>query len=135
MSPQEYYSKVIDKLKNSFKGFHYVVAAGKELLSDGWDPNFLVAVEPVDQLEKFTVQKGMQVHLPVIGERSKMVLMPMDFELFFAGENHILYTDKNAQLYWFKQIKPVCYYIENIFKSRGLPFLLDYTPSGGHILW
>ncbi|MBU2573743.1 MAG: hypothetical protein KKH28_06695 [Elusimicrobia bacterium] len=135
MTPQEYYSKVIGKLKNSFRGCHYVAAAGRELLADGWDPSFLVAVEPVDQLEKFTVGKGMQVHLPIVGERSRSVLMPLDFEIFLLGENHKLYTDKESQRYWFKQMAPVFRFVEDYFRKRGLPYLLDYTPSGAHLLW
>jgi hypothetical protein len=135
MTPQEYYSRVIGKLKNSFQDSHYVVAAGRELLADGWDPSFLVAVEPVDQLEKFTVEKGMQVHLPVVGERSRCVLMPMDLEVFLLGENHKLYTDRESQRFWFKQLEPVFRFVEGLCRERGIPYLLDYTPSGAHILW
>ena len=135
MTPQEYYAAVSHQLQNSFGGFHYVVAAGRELLADGWDPSFLVAVEPVDRLAYFTVTRGMQVHLPVVGERSRSVLMPMDLELFFLGENHKLYTDGKAHRHWFRQIIPVCRYVEQIFRSRGIPYLLDYTPSGAHLLW
>lgn len=134
-TPQEYYSKVQDKIKNSFAYSHYVIAAGRDLLADGWDPNFLVAVEPVDQLAKFTLVKGMQVHIPVVGEKSQSVLMPMDIEVFLLGENHQLYTDKESQRYWLKQCVPVCRYVEHYFRQRGMPYLLDYTPSGAHFLW
>ena len=112
-----------------------MVAAGRELLADGWDPSFLVAVEAVDQLDKFTVHKGMQVHLPIVGERSRSVLMPLDFEVFLLGENHKLYTDKESQRYWFKQMSPVFRFVEGYFRKRGLPYLLDYTPSGAHLIW
>ena len=135
MTPQEYYAAVRHQLKNSFDGCHYVVASGRELLADGWDPGFLVAVEPVDRLAYYTVTRGMQVHLPVVGERSRSVLMPMDFELFFLGENHKLYTDHEAHRHLFRQIVPVCRHVEAIFQSRGIPYLLDYTPSGAHLLW
>lgn len=135
MTPQEYYYRVFEKLKNCFSGCHYVVAAGRELLADGWAPSFLVAVEPADQLEKFTLRKGMQVHLPIIGERSGSVLMPLDFEVFLLGENHRLYTDKESQRYWFKQMSPVFRFVESYFRKRGLPYLLDYTPSGAHLIW
>ena len=135
MTPQEYYATVIAKLKECFQGSHYVVAAGRELLADGWDPSFLVAVEPVDQLEKFTLRKGMQVHLPIVGEQSRSVLMPMDLEVFLLGENHRLYTDKESQRYWFKQVAPVCRFVEDVLRKRAMPYLLDYTPSGAHLLW
>jgi hypothetical protein len=135
MRAQEYYRRVFDRLQRSFEGFHYVVAAGRELLADGWSPSFLVAVEPVEQLRRFAVDKGMQVHLPVIGRRSQMVLMPMDLEVFLFGENHLLYTDKQAQRGWFEQFLPVCRFVEDYLRARGIPYLLDYTPSGAHILW
>ncbi|HAH06731.1 MAG TPA: hypothetical protein DCM05_09435 [Elusimicrobia bacterium] len=135
MTPQQYYASVFPKLKTCFEGFHYVVAAGRELLADGWDPCFLVAVEPADQLGKFTLEKGMQVHLPVVGERSRSVLMPLDFEVFLLGENHQLYTDKESQRYWFKQMAPVFRFVEGLFRGRGIAYLLDYTPSGAHLLW
>ena len=35
----------------------------------------------------------------------------------------------------FDQIIPVIRFLENLFRSRGIPYLLDYTPSGGHILF
>ncbi|MFH2204026.1 MAG: hypothetical protein ABIJ96_12980 [Elusimicrobiota bacterium] len=135
MTPQEYYAQVYAKLEESFRQFHYVVAAGRDLLADGWDPGFLVAVEPVDQLGKFTREKGMQVHLPVVGERSCSVLMPMDFEIFLLGENHALYTDQESQRHWFKQMAGVFRFVERFFRRRGVPYLLDYTPSGAHLLW
>lgn len=135
MNGQQYYAKVIDKIKNSFKNCHYVIAAGGELLHDGWDPNFLVAVEPISELEKFTLKKGMQVHMPVIGQKSTSVLMPLDFEVFLLGENHLLYTDKEAQRYWFKKTISVCRFVEEYFQDWGIPYLLDYTPSGAHLLW
>ena len=135
MTPQQYYSTVIDKLKNSFEYFHYLIAAGRDLLADGWDPNFLVAVEDVGRLEYFTLERGMQVHLPIVGEKSQSVLMPMDFEVFLLGENQQLYLDKESQRYWLKQCIPVCKFVEHFFRSRGIPYLLDYTPSGAHLLW
>lgn len=135
MTPQQYYARVFDQLRGCFEGFHYVVAAGRELLEDGWDPNLLVAVEPVAELAKFTLEKGMQVHLPVVGERSWTVLMPLDVEVFLLGENHLLYTDQDAQRYWFGQTRPVIRHLEGLLRTRGIPYLLDYTPSGAHLLW
>ncbi len=135
MTPQQYYERVIRQLHNSFAGCHYVVAAGRELLADGWDPDFLVAVEPVDQLAKFTTGKGMQVHLPVVGHQSDSVLMPIDVEVFLLDENHKLYTDKDAQHYWLGQTVEVIGWLERALRDRGIPYLLDYTPSGAHILW
>lgn len=135
MTPQEYYATVKDQLQNCFKYSHYLIAAGRDLLADGWDPDFLVAVEPVDRLAYFTLERGMQVHLPIVGEKSQSVLMPLDFEVFLLGRNHQLYVDKESQRYWFKQCLPVCRYVEDFFRARGIPYLLDYTPSGAHLLW
>lgn len=135
MTPQEYYARVFQPLQRCFEGFHYVVAAGDELRADGWSPDFLVAVEPVDQLAKFTLDKGMQVHLPVVARQSRSVLMPLDVEVFLLGQNHELYTNQDAQRHWFRQTVPVLQYLEGLLRDRGLPYLLDYTPSGAHFLW
>lgn len=135
MTPQEYYARVFQPLQRCFEGFHYVVAAGDELRADGWSPDFLVAVEPVAELAKFALEKGMQVHLPVVAQQSRSVLMPLDVEVFLLGDNHQLYTNQDAQRYWFGQTVPVLRYLEGLLRDRGLPYLLDYTPSGAHILW
>ncbi len=96
MLPQKYYSCVIDRLKNCYQFYDYFIAAGNELLAEGCDPSFPAIAAPVEQLERFTVQKTLQVHLPIIGEKSQSVLMPIDFEIFIGNENHLLYSDKQA---------------------------------------
>jgi len=135
MNTQEYYHRVIDRLKNCYQFTHYVIATGNELTAEVQDPVFPAIAKPVDRLEKLTVQRGLQVHIPVIGERSQSVLMPLDFEIFLTQENHKLYEDKETQRKLFDQIIPVIRFLENLFQSRGIPYLLDYTPSGGHILF
>ncbi|MBW2430050.1 MAG: hypothetical protein JRF56_13890 [Deltaproteobacteria bacterium] len=136
MNAQMYYNRVVDRLKNCYQFSHYVIAAGNELVGEeGLDPIFPAIAEPVDQLEKLTLQRGLQVHIPVIGERSQSVLMPIDFEIFLANQNHKLYEDKATHRQLFDQIIPVVHFLENLFRSRGMPYLLDYTPSGGHILF
>jgi len=132
---QKYYHRVIDRLKNCYQFSHYVIATGNELSAEARDPAFPAIAEPVNQLGKLTLQRGLQVHLPVVGERSQSVLMPLDFEIFLAEENHKLYEDKETQRELFDQIIPVIRFLENLFRSRGIPYLLDYTPSGGHILF
>ena len=86
MNAKKYYHRVIDRLKNCYQFSHYVVAAGQELVSQGYDPAFPAAAEPVHQLENLTLKKGFQVHIPIVGERSQSVLMPIDFEVFLAEE-------------------------------------------------
>jgi hypothetical protein len=135
MNAQEYYQRVIDRLKNCYQFSHFLVAAGNELAAEARDPIFPAIAAPVDQLENLCVQRGLQVHIPVIGERSQSVLMPLDFEIFMAGENHKLYVDKESQRTYFKQIFSVIRFLEDLLRSRGIPYLLDYTPSGGHILF
>ena len=135
MTPQEYYGRVLTRLKNSYQFYDYLIAAGNELCEEGYDPSFPVLTAPVDQLETHTLQRGLQVHLPVIGASSQSVLMPFDFEIFLGEENHLLYSDKQTQKGYFEQIMPVCRFIENLFRSRGMPYLLDFTPSGGHFLF
>lgn len=135
MNAQEYYHRVFGRLIHCYQFNHYVIATGNELVAEGCDPAFPALTEPVNQLERFTLQRGLQVHLPVVGERSQSVLMPLDFEIFLAEENHTLYTDKESQKRFFDQLIPVARFLENLFRSRGIPYLLDYTPSGGHILF
>lgn len=135
MNAQEYYQRVIDRLKNCYQFSHYVVAAGQELIAQGYDPAFPATAEPVHQLENLALQKGLQVHIPVIGARSQSVLMPIDFEIFLAEENHKLYADPGAQKEYFDQTLPAIRFIESLLRTRGMPYLLDYTPSGAHILF
>jgi hypothetical protein len=135
MNAQRYYQRVIDRLKNCYQFSHFLVAAGNELADEALDPIFPAIAEPVDQLEKLTVQRGLQVHIPVIGKRSQSVLMPLDFEIFMAGENHKLYEAKDTQRTYFKQVFSVIRFLEDLLRARGIPYLLDYTPSGGHILF
>ena len=135
MNAQHYYNQVINRLRHCYQFNHYLIATGNELIAEGCNPAFPALTNPVDQLERLTVERGLQVHLPVVGERSQSVLMPLDFEIFLAEENHKLYTDKEAQKNLFKHVIPVAKFLENFFRTRGIPYLLDYTPSGGHFLF
>jgi len=135
MNTQSYYQRVIDRLKNCYQFSHFLIAAGNELADEALDPVFPAIAQPLDQLEKLTVQRGLQVHIPVIGKRSQSVLMPLDLEIFMAGENHKLYEAKDTQRTYFKQIFSVIRFLEDLLRARGIPYLLDYTPSGGHILF
>lgn len=135
MNEQEYYARVFDQLKNCFKFNHYVIATGNELIAEGYDPSFPAAAEPVQRLDYLTQHRGLQVHLPVVGDRSQSVLMPIDFEIFLGPENHILYEDPVSQRRLFKETVPAIQFLETLFRSRGMPYLLDYTPSGAHILF
>jgi hypothetical protein len=125
MNAHEYYNRVFDRLKNCYQFSHYVIAAGYELVAEGVDPGFPAIAQPVDQLEKLTLQRGLQVHIPVVGERSQSVLMPLDFEIFLADQNQKLYEDKATNRKLFNQIIPVVRFLENLFRSRGIPYLLD----------
>jgi len=135
MNAQEYYHHVIERLKNCYQFGHYVIAAGGELAAESNDPIFPSLAEPVHHLEKFALQRGLQVHLPIVGERSRSVLMPLDIEIFLAAENYQLYTDKGSQRKLFELTLPCFRFIEDLLRSRGMPYLLDYTPSGGHVLF
>lgn len=135
MNAQEYYRDVIDRLKHCYQFSDFFVAAGSELAGEAPDPIFPAIAAPLDRLENLTVQRGLQVHLPVIGKNSQSVLMPLDFEIFMAAENHKLYEAKETQRTYFNQIAAVIRFLEELLRSRGIPYLLDYTPSGGHILF
>src|SRR5512136_2767420 len=107
MNAQEYYSRVIERLRNCFQFNHYMIAAGNELFAESSDPAFPAITEPVNQLGKLALQRGLQVHIPVIGERSQSVLVPLNVELFLGEENHKLYAGKETQRKLFDQIIPV----------------------------
>ncbi|MGD8443107.1 MAG: hypothetical protein PVI42_22215 [Desulfobacterales bacterium] len=51
MTPQEYYDRVLTRLKNSYQFYDYLIAAGNELCEEGYDPAFPVLAAGVDQLE------------------------------------------------------------------------------------
>jgi hypothetical protein len=61
--------------------------------------------------------------------------MPLDIEIFLGADNYKLYTNKADQKEQFKQTLPCFRFIENIFRKKGMPYLLDFTPSSGHILF
>ena len=135
MNINEYYHHVYGRMKNNFQFNHYFIATGNELVQEGYDPAFPAAALPVSYLEHATVERALQVHLPVIGQDSWTVLMPLDFEIYLAGDNHLLYQDRGMHRHIFSQIVPVARFLEELLRSRGIPYLLDYTPSGGHVLW
>jgi hypothetical protein len=59
----------------------------------------------------------------------------LEFEIFLSNENWKLYEDRATNRKLFNQIIPVIRFLENLLRSKGIPYLLDYTPSGGHILF
>lgn len=135
MESREYYRHVIDRLKNCYQFSHHLIATGEELAGETSDPIFPSVAAPVDQLEQFTLERGLEVHLPVVGERSRAVLMPLDIEIFLGEDQFRLYSDKDGQKSLLEQVFPVMHFVEDIFRSRGMPYILDYTPSGCHILF
>jgi len=135
VNPQDYYRQVFSRLENSFRRYDYFITTGNELVAEGCDPAFPALASPLDRLGHYTIERALQVHLPIIGERSDWVLMPIDFEIFLGDDNFRLYSDKDTQKTYFEAIMPVAEFIEQMFRSRGMPYLLDYTPSGGHFLF
>lgn len=135
MNAHEYYRHLLGRLQNCFEFSHYVIATGREVAFESPDPIFPMLAKPVGELEHLTAERGFQVHIPVVGENSRSVLMPLDFEIFLENENHKLYESPASQRELFDQIVPMIRYVEEFLRSRGLPYLLDYTPSGVHILF
>lgn len=135
MDPRAYYYRVIDRLRNCYQFSSHLIATGEELVGEGGDPAFPSVATPVDQLDRFTLEHGLEVHIPVVGERSRSVLMPLDIEIFMGQEQHRLYSDRTEQQAHFEKSVPVLRFVEDLLHSRGMPYLLDYTPSGGHILF
>ncbi|MCX7970355.1 MAG: hypothetical protein N3A57_02145 [Negativicutes bacterium] len=135
MDEQQYYRTVLDKMEKCFQFSDYVVATGEELVAEGADPAFPAITRSSRELAGLTVERQLQVHIPVIGANSQSVLTPLDFEIYLGEQQHQLYTDKQSQKQYFEQTVPVIDWIKQLLTRRGMPFLLDYTPSGGHILW
>jgi len=135
MDAGEYYQSVIDRLRNCFQHSGYFIATGDELAGESGDPVFPSVAASVDQLERFTLERGTEVHVPVVGRDSRAVLMPLDIEIFMAEDQHRLYTDREEQKKHLERALPLLRFVEDLFRSRGMPYLLDYTPSGGHILF
>lgn len=135
MEPREYYRRVLDKIKKCFEHSGCAISIEKELISEGYPKDFPKLITSKKNLDYLTLERGFQIHLPIIGEGCQTVLCPMDFEIFLGEDQEKLYTDKETQKAYFKQTLPIIEYIINIFKERSMPFLLDYTPSGGHLLF
>ncbi|MBE0575765.1 MAG: hypothetical protein IH613_07700 [Desulfuromonadales bacterium] len=135
MNAHQYYQSVIEQMKNCFALSHYVIVIGRELVGLRLDPIFPALAEPVSSLPQLSVQRALQIHIPVVGVRSQSVLMPLDFEIFLENENHKLYADQKTQRHLFDQVLPLIRFVEDFLRTRGLPYLLDYTPSGIHILF
>jgi hypothetical protein len=135
LDAREYYSAVFDRLLNCFDRSHYVVATGREIGEEGLDPAFPSIAEPVERLSDLARERALELHLPVVGEKSRSVLMPVDVELFLAQHNHRIYSSRASQRELLADVIPVIRFLEDLLRSRGIPYLLDYTPSGGHILF
>ncbi|MFO8049139.1 MAG: hypothetical protein R6U29_08920, partial [Desulfosudaceae bacterium] len=135
MKAQQYYQHVIDRLRNCYQFSHYFIATGEALARETSDPIFPSVAAPMDELEKFSVERGLEVHLPVVGKDSQSVLMPLDIEIFLGEDQHRLYTSRDEQRALLAPVFPVMHFVEDLFRSRGMPYLLDYTPSGCHILF
>jgi hypothetical protein len=135
MNAQEYYRAILPSLRESFDRSDRVTGYGRELIQlMGFGPYDLpVTVQAVDQLEKLTAEWGLEVFLPVMGRDA--ILFPFDFEISLRNENHFLYAGPMGQAHFLtKYIFPVARYLERFFIERKIPFMIDYTPSGGHLL-
>lgn len=137
MDQKEYYSSIFDKLENTFSKSDWVLGYGSELIAHGWDPKkLLVTVEPIQNLRKLSANWELEVFLPIFAQKCDYVLAPIDFEIFLSDANYTLYSERHSQLHYFKKyIMPVAKFFEETLQSFGIPYLLDLTPSGGHILF
>ncbi len=135
MQPRKYYKTVQNQLKNCFANSGCAITIEKELIEEGYCKDFPKMITSKENLDYLTLNRAFQVHLPIIGDENKIVLCPMDFEIFLSGDQYKLYADKETQRGYFKQTVPVIDFIKKIFVDAKVPFLLDFTPSGGHILF
>jgi len=136
MTPGEYYRKILPSLKQSFERSNYLLAYGRELINLlGFGPYDLpVTVQPVSELEKIALDWNLEVFLPVRGRDA--ILFPFDFEIALKNENSKLYIGQDSQKHYIrKYIFPVSNFLEHFLQKRKIPYLLDFTPSGGHILF
>lgn len=130
-----YYNSVRSRLQNCFQFSDYVVASGRELVNEGAPAAFPAVAEPLSRLDHLTVERGLQVHIPVVGAHSRSVLMPLDVEIYLGADNYCLYADADAQRRHFLQVLPLVRFLEALLRRRGMPYLLDFTPSGAHLLF
>jgi len=135
MEASHYYQRIRDRLPNCFQFSDYVVATGRELVAEGASAAFPAVAEPLQRLEHLTVERGLQVHIPVLGSHSRSVLMPLDVEIYLGPDNHRLYESAATQRHLFLKVLPLARFLETLLRTRGMPYLLDYTPSGAHILF
>ena len=131
----DYYKAVFPQLQNCYSQTDYFISNEKTLIEEyGADPAFPTATfETEKDLYHITAERGFQVHLPVLGKDT--VLAPMDYEIFLTKDQRRLFYSRDSHRYYFKGIWPVLNFIKDIFISRGMPFMLDYTAAGGHILF
>lgn len=138
MDQHEYYEAVFPRLEEAFARSSWVLGYGPELIKLMNFPvrALHVTVQPVDQLWKLSKEWGLEVFVPIVGEHGNAILFPYDFEIALMHENARLYMNPKSQLHFFRHhIKPVANYLESFFAQRGIPFVLDFTPSGGHVLF
>ena len=143
MDIREYYSKVFDKLQNSFGDSHYVLAYGSDLrirdIAQGREPReeaaLPVVVEPIGNLKDLTHTWGLEVFIPVVSHNSKSVLSVLDYEIYLDDPNR-LYASKDSQWHYFHNyIGPVSEFIAGKLEEYNIPYMCDMTPSGGHFLF
>lgn len=93
MDGPRYYQRVGDRLRNCFQFSGYVVASGRELVQEGAEASFPAVAAHLGDLDHLTLERGLQVHLPVVGAHSQSVLMPLDVEIYLGRDNGRLYAD------------------------------------------
>jgi len=70
-------------------------------------------------------KKGMQVHLPVVGERSRCVSCHGSRGVPAGGRTTSSTPTGSPKRYWFKQLEPVFRFVEASLRRRGL--LISWT--------
>ena len=130
----DYYKTVFPQLENCYSNTDYFLANEKTLVDEyGADPAFPAVTFEKKDLYYVTAERGFQVHLPVLGYNT--VLAPMDFELFLCRDQRRLFLSQDSHRHYFRAVWSTINFIKDIFIERGMPFMLDYTAAGGHILF
>ncbi|NUM37197.1 MAG: hypothetical protein HUU50_21850 [Candidatus Brocadiae bacterium] len=142
-----YYQKIWPVTKNCFSSHarFFIATHKQELLARGWNPNTHPLVEVLELpenldmpnfLQERTCHDGYEVFLPIVGRNNNTVLFPFDCEIFLDNENHKIYTDRSFHNNMLENhIKPVCDLLETQLMQHNIPYIIDYTPSGFHLLF
>lgn len=93
------------------------MATGREIGAEGLNPVFPPVAEPVERLSVLARERALELHLPVVGKKSRSVLMPMDVEIFLAQHNHRIYSSRASQRELLTEVMPVIRFLGDLLRN------------------